>query len=101
MILIFIKKMNNNWKLLQDYIKKINLTSFDLIGKEKQLEKDFDSYVNLFYKYKKKIRKINDNNINILGLDESIDQNVIKKKIKVTSEVSSLNFYVLLNNYLF
>ena len=79
MILIFIKKMNNNWKLLHDYIKKINLTSFDLIGKEKQLEKDFDSYVNLFYKYKKKIRKLNDNNINILGLDESIDQNVIKK----------------------
>ena len=92
--------MNNNWKLLQDYIKKINLTSFDLIGKEKQLEKDFDSYVNTYYKYKKKIRKLNDNNINILGLDESIDQNVIKKKIKVTSEVSSLNFYVLVNNYL-
>ena len=74
--------MNNNWKLLQDYIKKINLTSFDLIGKEKQLEKDFDSYVNLFYKYKKKKRKINDNNINILGLDESINQNLIKKKDK-------------------
>ena len=74
--------MNNNWKLLQDYVKKINLTSFDLIGKEKQLEKDFDSYVNEFYKYKKKIRKLNNNNINILGLDESIDQNVIKKKNK-------------------
>ena len=100
MILIFIKKMNNNWKLLQDYIKKINLTSFDLIGKEKQLEKDFDSYVNLFYKYKKKIRKINDNNINILGLDESINQNLIKKKIKVTSEDSDLNFYILIKNYL-
>ena len=92
--------MNNNWKLLQDYVKKINLTSFDLIGKEKQLEKDFDSYVNEFYKYKKKIRKLNNNNINILGLDESIDQNVIKKKIKVTSEDSSLNFYVLIKNYL-
>ncbi len=50
--------MNNNWKLLQDYIKKINLTSFDLIGKEKQLEKDFDSYVNTYYKYRKKNKKI-------------------------------------------
>ena len=91
---------NNNWKLLQDYIKKINLTNSDLKEKEIEKEKEFNSLVTLFYKSKKKLRILNDNNIYNLGLDNTIDENLIKKKIKVSSESSSLNYYILIQSYL-
>ena len=73
---------NNNWKLIQDYIKKINLTNSDLKEKEIEKEKEFNSLVTLFYKSKKKLRILNDNNIYNLGLDNTIDENLIKKKNK-------------------
>ena len=60
--------VQNDWKLLQNYLKKINLATFEVENKENDLENEFNSNVDLYYKYKRKIRLLNDNNLELLGL---------------------------------
>ena len=59
--------MNNNWLLLQDNIKKENAAQFDIKEKEKSMKNEFDSLFNVYYKYKRKIRLINDKNCKLIG----------------------------------
>ena len=38
---------NNDWVLLQDYIKKINVSQFDIVEKEKIMQKEVNSLIDL------------------------------------------------------
>ena len=90
---------NNDWLLLQDNIKKVNVSQFDIIEKEKIMQKEVNSLIDLYYKYKRKIRLLIDNNCKSLGY--LVDYSNIKKtKIKVYSDNSSLFSFNIICDYL-
>ena len=90
---------NNDWVLLQDYIKKINVSQFDIVEKEKIMQKEVNSLIDLYYKNKRKIRLLIDNNCKSLGylIDDSNNK---KTKIKVYSDNSSLFSFNIICDYL-
>ena len=90
--------MNNNWLLLQDNIKKENAAQFDIKEKEKSMKNELDSLFNLYYKYKRKIRLINDKNCKLIGYPIKINDNIIN--IKVFSDSSSLFSFSVITEYL-
>ena len=90
--------MNNNWLLLQDNIKKENAAQFDIKEKEKSMKNEFDSLFDLYYKYKRKIRLINDKNCKLIGYPIKINDNIIN--IKVFSDSSSLFSFSVITEYL-
>ena len=90
--------IQNDWKLLQNYFKKINFATIEIEEKEKKMEEELNSYIDLYYKYKRKIRILNDDNLSLLGF---LPKDNIKKKIKITSSELSLNFHSQIKNYLF
>ena len=57
----------NDWKLLQNYLKKMSLAILEVESKENDLENEFNTNVDLYYKYKRKIRLLNDNKLELLG----------------------------------
>ena len=90
---------NNDWILLQDNIKKVNVSQFDIVEKEKIIQKEVNSLIDLYYKYKRKIRLLIDNNCKSLGylIDDSNNK---KTKIKVYSDNSSLFSFNIICDYL-
>ena len=90
--------IQNDWKLLQNYSKKINFATIEIEEKEKKMEEELNSFIDLYYKYKRKIRILNDDNLSLLGF---LPKDNIKKKIKITSSELSLNFHSQIKNYLF
>ena len=90
--------VQNDWKLLQNYLKKINLATFEVENKENDLENEFNSNVDLYYKYKRKIRLLNDDNLKLLGIIPKLNNH---KKIKIISSSANLNFHSQIKNYLF
>ena len=90
--------MNNNWLLLQDNIKKENAAQFDIKEKEKSMKNEFDSLFNVYYKYKRKIRLINDKNCKLIGYPINTNDNI--NNIKVFSDSSSLFSFSVITEYL-
>ena len=88
----------NDWKLLQSYSKKINFETIEIEEKEKKMEEELNSFIDLYYKYKRKIRILNDDNLSLIGF---LPKNNLKKKIKITSSELSINFHSQVKNYLF
>jgi hypothetical protein len=70
----------NDWKLLQNYLKKMSLAISEVENKENDLENEFNTNVDLYYKYKRKIRLLNDNNLELLGLIPKLNN---YKKLKI------------------
>ena len=54
--------------------------------------------MDLYYKYKRKIRLLNDNNLELLGLIPKLNN---YKKLKINSSPANLNFHSQIQNYLF
>jgi hypothetical protein len=88
----------NDWKLLQNYLKKMSLAISEVENKENDLENEFNTNVDLYYKYKRKIRLLNDNNLELLGLIPKLNN---YKKLKISSSPANLNFHSQIQNYLF
>ena len=88
----------NDWKLLQNYLKKMSLAILEVENKENDLENEFNINVDLYYKYKRKIRLLNDNNLELLGLIPKLNN---YKKLKINSSPANLNFHSQIQNYLF
>ncbi len=88
----------NDWKLLQNYLKKMSLAILEVESKENDLENEFNTNVDLYYKYKRKIRLLNDNNLELLGLTPKLNN---YKKLKISSSPANLNFHSQIQNYLF
>ena len=66
----------NDWKLLQSYSKKINFETIEIEEKEKKMEEELNSFIDLYYKYKRKIRILNDDNLSLIGF---LPKNNLKK----------------------
>ena len=81
----------NDWKLLQNYLKKMSLAILEVENKENDLENEFNINVDLYYKYKRKIRLLNDNNLELLGLIPKLNN---YKKLKINSSPANLNFHL-------
>ncbi len=88
----------NDWKLLQNYLKKMSLAILEFENKENDLENEFNINVDLYYKYKRKIRLLNDNNLELLGLIQKLNN---YKKLKISSSLVNLIFHSQIQNYLF
>ena len=88
----------NDWKLLQNYLKKMSLAISEVENKENDLENEFNTNVDLYYKYKRKIRLLNDNNLELLGLIPKLNN---YKKLKISSSPANLNFHSQIQNFLF
>ena len=69
--------IQNDWKLLQNYSKKINFATIEIEEKEKKMEEELNSFIDLYYKYKRKIRILNDDNLSLIGF---LPKNNLKKK---------------------
>ena len=91
--------MNPDWKYLQKFLKTMNFSNINLEKREKKLNKEFEDALINFYKFKRKSRLINDNNMKILGFNTvGIPENKIK--INIFTDKGDLIFYSSFKKYL-
>ena len=69
----------------------MSLAILEVENKENDLENEFNINVDLYYKYKRKIRLLNDNNLELLGLIPKLNN---YKKLKISSSPANLNFHL-------
>ena len=91
--------MNPDWKYLQKFLKNMNFNNKNLEIKENKLNKEFEDALINFYKFKRKSRLINDNNMKILGFNTvGFPENKIR--VNIYTEKGDLIFYSSFKKYL-
>ena len=89
----------NDWRNLQLFLKKTNLSYLEMKKKEKEFNEELDNEICKYYKFKKKCRLICDNNLKFIGFNTSSPP---KKKIKIEiiNKPEELSFYSSIKKFL-
>lgn len=89
----------NDWRNLQLFLKKTNLSYLEMKKKEKEFNEELDNEICKYYKFKKKCRLICDNNLKFIGFNTSCPP---KKKIKIEiiNKPEELSFYNSIKKFL-